>query len=550
MQYTLKVGDWEVRPATGQLIGQDCEHRLEPKVMAVLVYLIEHAGEIVSRETLEREVWRDTVVTYEALTVTINKIRAALGDSPREPRYIETLPKRGYRLVAAVHSEAGQHSKQAWSARKIAPAAGAILLLLIALLVAGILIGPHDKTIDDDPLILPEANLPSIAVIPFANNDPSQDYFAASISEYLITDLSRQSKLLVTSRNSVLGFDGESADLNSISEALKVRYILTGSVLRRDPRIRIAVQLTDTESGLQIWADRFDRTLDDLFSVQDEIVSKIVSELVRQVGDNEQAVLSRNHTSNHQAYDYFIRGNALYTSISKEGNSLAREMFLKAIEIDPRFASAYGAIALTYVDDYRRKWGEDPAGAVDRAFEYANKAIAKDKNAAVAYVVLAYAHLYGRKEPEKAIKAARQAIKLYPNYADAYAITGSAYSFIDRSSDAIRVNQHAMRLNPTSSYIYFANLGRDYYFLQQWDKAINSLQEAIFRNENYINAHLYLAATYAGLGRLDDAAWEAERIITIDPDFSLDYWAGTQPYRTPARLARMVGDLRKAGLPD
>jgi len=552
MKSILKVGDWQVLPATGQVIRENTEHRLEPRVMAVLVYLAEHAGEIINREELEQQVWQGTVVTYEALTVTINKIRAALDDDSRKPRYIETLPKRGYRLIAPVNTiQSAATPLPSYKILKNSKFTAVALLAIMALLVFTLFYYFNTDQTQDSPLTFPQQDLPSIAVIPFANNnnEPGQDYFAAGITEYLITDLSRLSTLLVTSRNSVLGFNSKSADIKKISQVLDVRYILTGSFLKNGDQMRIAVQLTDTGNGLQIWADRFDRKVDDLFNVQDEIINKIVTELVKHVGDSEQTILSRNYTSNHEAHDYFIRGNALYTSISKEGNSLAREMFLKAIEIDSRFASAYGAIALTYIDDYRRKWGEDPDSAVDRAFEYANKAIVIDKNAAVAYVVLAYAHLYGRKEPEKAINAARQAIKLYPNYADAYAITGSAYSFIDRSEDAIRVNQHAMRLNPTSSYIYYANLGRDYYFLNQPDKAINSLQEGIFRNENYLNAHLYLAATYASLGRLNDASWEADKILTLDPEFSLDYWASTQPYRTKSRLARMVGDLRKAGLP-
>lgn len=553
MTQALFVGDWRVLPASGQVIRNNTEHRLEPRVMAVLVYLAEHAGEIITREELEQQVWKGSVVTYEALTVTINKIRSALDDDSRQPRFIETLPKRGYRLIASVSIEQSPESLQPPPklSKKASYTTLAFLIILVLVLISYYIFSTQTNLANDGQLALPTQDLPSIAVIPFANNnnDPELDYFAAGITEYLITDLSRQSTLLITSRNSVLGFNSKSADIGTISQTLNVRYIITGSVLRNGNQMRIAVQLTDADSGLQIWADRFDRRLDDLFKVQDEITNKIVTELVEQVGGSEQTILSRNYTTNHQAHDYFIRGNALYTSISKEGNSLAREMFLKAIEIDPDFASAYGAIALTYVDDYRRKWGDDPASAVDRAFEYANKAIAIDKSAAVAYVVLSYAHLYGRKEPEKAIKAARHAIKLYPNYADAYAIIGSAYSFTDRSADAIRINQHAMRLNPTSSYIYYANLGRDYYFLNQPDKAIQSLEEAIFRNENYLNAHLYLAATYARLGQLNDATWEVEKILVIDPEFSLDYWSSTQPYRSKARLDRMITDLQQAGLP-
>jgi len=554
MQNAFMIEDWHVVPATGQIYKDDIENRIEPKAMAVLIYLAEHAGETVIRADLEESVWKDTVVTYEALTVTINKIRAALGDDSRKPRYIETLAKRGYRLIAPTSLQQSPREKVPLiSTSHQQPDNKRLLIysvIIAIMVVSGLFFYNYTTTSsnDDQQLILPE-DIPSIAVIPFANisGDPKQDYFAYGMTEYLITDLSRLSSLMVTSRTSVLGFNSQNVDIKKTSLALNVRYLLTGSVSKYENRMRVAVQLTDALNGMQLWADRFDRKLDDLFAMQDEITTRIVKELVKQVGHNEQELLSHNYTSNPQAHDYFIRGNALYTSISKEGNTLARDMFLKAIELDPNFASAYGAIALTYVDDYRRKWVNDPTGAVDRAFEYANKAIAIDKNAAVAYVVQAYAHLYGRKQPEKAIASARKAISLYPNYADAYAIIGSAYSFVTRSEDAIRVNHHAMRLNPTSSFIYYSNLGRDYYFLNQHEKAIDSLENAIFRNENYLNAHLYLAATYASLNKMEDASWEVQKVQVLDPEFSLKYWANTQPYRSRERLERMVNDLRKAG---
>ena len=548
MQDTLKVGDWIIKPASGQIIKDDKEHRLEPKAMAVLVFLAENAGEIVTRSELENSVWQGSVVTYEALTVTINKIRAALEDDSRKPRYIETLAKRGYRLIAPVSTD--KISTQSTPTDKIKILRKPAFIIAVVMVISFSVLFFY-QNINNKQLKLPQ-DIPSVAVIPFANNnnDPAQDYFAAGITEYLITDLSRLSSLLVTSRNSVLGFNSKTVDIRSVGEILNTQYVLTGSVLKDKNRIRIAVQLTDVSNGVQLWADRFDRKMDDLFTVQDEIISMIITELVKQVGQTHQEFRRRNYTTSHEAHDYYIRGNALYTSISKEGNSLAREMFLKSIEIDPLFASAYSAIALTYIDDYRRKWGEDHLSAVEHAFEYANKAIIIDQNTAVAYVVLAYAQLYGRKQPEKSIIAARQAIKLYPNYADAYAIIGSAYSFVDRSVDAIRINKHAIRLNPTSSYIYLSNLGRDYYFLKYQNKAIESLQDAIFRNENYLNAHLYLAATYASLNQLEDANWEMEKILILDPEFSLKYWAETQPYKSKSRLARMVADLRKAGLPD
>lgn len=377
MQKKLKIGEWIVESASGLLFKDDKEHRLEPKAMAVLVYLAENAGEIVTRSELEKSVWQGSIVTYEALTVTINKIRAALEDDSRNPRYIETLAKRGYRLIASVDTDKISTQVILTTKQKALTNLSYIISIVFVIFISAFLF--YQNT-NNTQLKLPH-NVPSISVIPFANinNDPVQDYFAAGITEYLITDLSRLSNLLVTSRNSVLGFNSKTLDLKNIGETLNTEYVLTGSVLKDKNQIRIAAQLTDVSNGVQLWADRFDRKVDDLFAVQNEIINKIVTELVKQVGLTHQEFRRRNHTANHEAHDYYIRGNALYTSISKEGNSLAREMFLNAIEIDPFFSSAYSAIALTYIDDYRRKWGEDYLSAVDHAFEHANKALSLTK---------------------------------------------------------------------------------------------------------------------------------------------------------------------------
>jgi adenylate cyclase len=327
------------------------------------------------------------------------------------------------------------------------------------------------------------------------------------------------------------------------------------------------VQLSDAENNMQVWADRYDRKMGDLFKVQDEITQQIVAALVtrltgegqpkaagdygllvKEAADLKQTMGNWRGTNNIEAYDSYIRGNALYTNVTKEGNVLARRMFQRAIDIDPKFAEAYSAIALTYVDDYRNKWVEDPLAAVDRAFDFANKAIAVDKNAAVAYLVLAYSSLYGKKKPEQAIAFAERAIDLYPSYADAYAVMASAYSFLGQYDKAIPLTLHAIRLNPGSSYVYYANLGRDNYFIGNLDESVKYLEKATYSNANYLNAHLYLAAAYVRQGRLSEAGWEVEQIRILDPNFSLKYWASTQPYRIAARLNQIVSDIRKAGL--
>lgn len=557
------VGDWTVDPPLGRIVHGHEEVRLEPRTMDVLVYLAEHAGQTISRNQLEENLWAGTVVGYDALSVAISKLRKAFRDDSKQARYIETLSKKGYRLIAPVsfadtaiaedlpgQPRTGQAQGRTWSSR-----AGTLLasVVIVALLAAGY---AASRWLNGDAESAISAGLgqadASIAVLPFSNisNSPDQDYIANGLTEDVITDLSRLSRLLVISRASVMGYKGIDVAAQSVGQDLGVRYVLTGSIRKVRDRIRVTAQLTDTSTNIQVWAERFDRDASEMITVQDEITRQIVSALVIRLSDKERLAFARRYTNSLEAHDYYIRGRALYNAITKEGNHLARAMFNQAIALDPAFSRAYGALALTYVDDFRRKWGGSPAESAHKALETAKQAVAIDQDAALAHWVLGYVYLYGEKDPAQAIASAEQAISLDPNFADAYALVASAYSFQGRPRDAIHLNRHAMRLNPTTSFIYYTNLGRDHYFTDKLPDAIQNLKEAISRNPNYLNAHLYLAASYARMGNIDEAAWEIDEIRALDTGFSLRYWADTQPYTASSPLRRLVADLRKAGAPD
>lgn len=551
----FSINKWTVDPDLGRIFDTEGQEvRLEPKAMEVLVYLAERAGEAVTRRELEDKVWAGTVVSYEALSVTVNKLRKALQDTSRKPQYIETLSKRGYRLIAPVTrnttsgiadgSQERIPSGIYSTVRRPAIVLAVVLLALLGYTVSRL--GGESRP--NLPYHVGKADI-AIAVLPFANisGNTDHDYIANGITEDVITDLSRLSRLLVISRSSVLGYAGTSPSAETVGRELGVRYVLTGSLRKNGDHIRITAQLTDATSNVQVWAERFDKTARELIAVQDEITRKIVAALVIRLSDDEQVALNRRYTENLAAHDYYMRGRALYGSITKEGNSLARKMFERAIELDPQFARAYGALALTHVDDYRRKWGDDPAASSERAVKIARKAVALDKEEAVGHWVLGYVYLYGKKQPEAAIKSAEQALILYPSYADAYALLASASSFLGHSDDAIRLTRYAMRLNPYSTVVYYSNLGRDYYFKGEFAEAIKNLEEAVGGNYNYLNAHLYLAATLARTGDLDNARWEVDKVRTLDPGFSLTYWAATQPYASAERLNQLVADLRRAG---
>ncbi len=326
--------------------------------------------------------------------------------------------------------------------------------------------------------------------------------------------------------------------------------MLEGSIQRAGERVRINAQLIEATTGHHLWAQRFDRELTDVFALQDEVTQKIVTALSLKLTEKEQKYLAHRYTNNYEAYDYFLRGQSLYAGHTKEDNERAREMFEKAIELDPTFARAYGTLALTHADDFRYGWSVDPAESAERGLELAHRAVALDDTLPQIYWVLGYIYLYGKKPHEDAVDKLEKAIALDANYADGYALLASIYSYTGRLDDVVALIRKAMRLNPHFPSHYFTVLGRAYYLAGRFDEAITTLKTAIDRNYNYLPHHVHLAATYARMGQQYEAEWEVEQILALDPDFSLEFLAKTYPYKDPAHLNRLMNDLRKAGLPE
>ena len=564
LQTPFLLGDWEVDPATGWIRRGESQQKLEPRVMDLLVVLARQPGGVLSREELEAQVWSDMVVGYDALSSAIIKLRKALGDDPHQPQFIETLPKKGYRLIAPVGDidtpvgdsgpaasdeptrEGSLSSSPGRSAWKW-PAAG-LLLLLIGVL--GWFFFQPSADSDDSPIDLSLTGTPSIAVLPFSNqsDDPAQTYFSDGITEDMITDLSRLSGLTVIARNSVFSFRGTTPEPQEVFKHLGSRYLLQGSVRRAKNRVRINVTLIDAENGVNIWAERFDGSLEDVFSLQDKVVAKVVNELEVKLTAREQATLKKTKAANIEALEEFFWGRATYGSVSKQENEAARKRYRRAIELDPNFAEAYAALALTYLDDWRRRWGISREAAISRAIELAQKAIEIDPNVPQAHFALGYIYLYVHKGHDRAIEEAKKVLALDPNYADGYALLSSAYFFSGYPEKALPLDRKAMRLNPTSSFLYLVHLGRSYYFQEQYEKAIEAFQSANERNSNYVTNHLWMAATYAQLDRPDDAAWEVDQILTLEPGFSLSHWLDTRPLKKSEHRQHLLEGLHKAGI--
>ena len=545
----LQVGDWAVEPALNQLSAAGRTVKLEPKATSVLVYLANRPGQVVSREALLSAVWPGVLVGDDSLTQVVIKLRKALGDAPEKPAYIQTISKGGYRLIAPVARSAAEplHAERE---RRLQWMAGAgIAALLLA--AAGVWWIKGERVTAVPPGQVPMASTeaaraaqPTVAIRPFEalGNDPQAVLLARGITADLVTDLSKVFGL------SVIGVApmGGQAGGETLTGAPPIRYLVSGSVQRVDERLRLHVHLTDAQTGKQLWSERFDRALSGFFAIQEELGPKILQMLPAKVSEAEMRRVAQRHTRNLEAYEHFQRGQSALLVRQRAENETAREMFRRAIALDAAFARAYAGLALTYAADYRNQWTKDGAAALDRAFELARTAHQINPDIPETYWVLAFVHVE-RRQHEQALQYLETAVRLYPSFADGYALMGGIQTYIGRPADAVPLLRAAMRLNPEGGYLYFLNLGRAYMALGDLEQARVNLEHALSRNPVNLETHIYMAALHVSAGDKAAAAWEAEEIRALQPGFSSRRWLTTYPLTDVTQKTKLVQALGELG---
>ena len=553
---TFNVGEWTVEPAANRLFRADREVRLEPKVMRVLTYLVERRGEVVSRHDLEANVWTGMIVTDDAVTNTVIKLRKALGDDARDPRYIETIAKTGYRLIAEV-------SPAPYSADQISPSQAETLaaqpswskILVVGLLVLlGVLVFWFTATPPQrgqGPVEHVPASEPMVAVLPFENlsGDPEQDYFSDGITEDLITDLSKIPGLRVVARNSVFAYKGSAETEQQIGAELHARYVVKGSVRRADERLRINVRLTDAKDGSNRWAERYDREISDIFRLQDEIAQRVVSALQIELSAGDRERLVRDYATSIEAYDVFLRGLDHYGRRSGEDNELAKDFFERAIAIEPGYARAYASLALTYTIGAVNGWGASLEQSLAQADALIQKASQLDDALPQIHFVAGEISMY-RRNYAAALDELARAIELKPSYADAYALMGWVLHFAGRPQEGLEAMQQAVDLNPRVPGAYYMVQGALRYEMEETSEATRLLELAVENNPNYQLARVFLAAAYAAQEKYEEARWQIDEIQILNPDFALADVERGAPIRDPAYKERFLRDLQRAGLSD
>jgi adenylate cyclase len=391
------------------------------------------------------------------------------------------------------------------------------------------------------------AGKPSIAVLPFTNlsGEQEQEYFSDGITNDIITDLSKFRELIVIASNTVFTYKGKPIDIRQVGRELGVSYVLEGSVQKGADKVRINAQLIDASAGTHLWAERYDRDLKDLFALQDEIVQRIVATLAVRIEAVQRARSMRKDTENLQAYDYVLRGWEFLRERTRTSNIRAEEMFTKAIELDPSYATAYVGLGQRRVILVSYGWTEFPGQVLKQGYDLAQKALELDSSHAGAHALLGSIYIY-RGQHELAISELQRAIELNPNDALSHRFLGMIMLWSGRPDEAIQACETALRYDPRTSPGTHMFLGLGYYLKGQYDAAISTLERGVAQYPDFAGDYLALAAAYAQAGRSDEAARAAEKALRLDPFFEVESYGSV--FRNAVDRERIRDGLRKAGL--
>lgn len=389
---------------------------------------------------------------------------------------------------------------------------------------------------------------PSIAVLPFDNmsGDPEQGYFADGITEDIITDLSKVSGLFVIARNSSFAYKGKAPDIRTVSRELGVRYVLEGSVRRAAGRVRINAQMIDGTTGGHVWADRYDRDLEDIFAVQDEVTRTIVTALkVKLTAEEEEQRRSRGKTD-PEAYDLLVRAREIALQFHAEAAQEAREMLERAIAIDPKLAAAYAGLSMVVSTEYINQWNDAGPDSLTQALELAHKAIETDDTAPEGYHARAIALCWLRRLDE-AERASERMMELDPNSAAACLVQGAIRYFQGRHEDALALYTRAHRLDPQFD-LSLQFIGRVLLALGRFDEAEIAFKRRLEKSPRSDMTRFYLACLYGLTGRHEEAQRYWREALEVNPSFTVEHLRRVLPYQDPDVLERQVDGLRQAGI--
>jgi TolB-like protein len=469
---------------------------IEPQVFDVLSYLVRERERVVSRDDLIAAVWNGRIVSESALTTRINAARTAIGDTGKAQRLIKTYPRKGVRFIGVVNEKVEQRDLARPSVLRASTA-------------------PNLK--------LPDR--PSIAVLPFTNmsSDLEDEYFADGMTDEVITALSRCAWLFVIARNSSFTYKGKNADIRDIGLELGVRYVLEGSIRRSADRVRFVGQLNDASSGLQIWADRFDGEMSDIFDLQDRFTESIVAAIEPSLFRAEMGRVRRTSARDLDAYDLLLQAQQLEHEGTEESLEAALSTLGKALQIDPDYAPAMALAAYCYAGGSIQGWSNDITGDAERGLRLAARALELGKDDANVLWMTAYAFRRLAQDVRRARELAYRSLALNPNSAIASAVAGWMEAELGNATMALELLTRAQRLSPRDPRAWFIATGMALAHVVNgsFDSAAACARTAVDQNPRSTIALRFLAGSLARLGRGQEAKSTLEEVLKIEPGLTL-----------------------------
>jgi TolB-like protein/DNA-binding winged helix-turn-helix (wHTH) protein/Flp pilus assembly protein TadD len=502
----VRFSEFELDLASGELQRAGALVHLQPQPAKLLHLLASHPGQLVSREQLRQELWgSDTFVDFDqGLNFCIKQIRTALGDDAEKPRFIETIPRRGYRFIATLTPPG-----------TVAPRSGRVWLAALAVLLVlagGAYLGWRRWR--------PQQRGPArvlLAVLPFENlsGDPQQTYLSDGLTEQLITDLARlqPSRLGVIARTSTMHYRGRSNPVSQIGRELGVSYVVEGSVRRADERVRISVQLIRVDDQTHLWAESYEQRMGDVLAVQAEAARNIAEQIQLRVTPTAEHKLVQTRTVNPQALEAYLRGRQYWQRLDQAGSENAIREFQAALEKDPGFAPAYAGLADAYyaLSNMRVR----PQEAMEQARAAALKALQLDSDMAEAHTSLALVKGFYDWDWQGAEQEFNRALELNPGSADTRTWYGVLLALLGREEESLAQLQNARELDPLSPNIH-NTVGLPLYLSGRYEQALETARRALQLAPDFYLAYASLGTTYEEMGRWHDAQAAFERARALD----------------------------------
>ena len=400
-----------------------------------------------------------------------------------------------------------------------------------------------------DALPVATTGAPVIAVLAFNNlsADPGQEYFSDGIAEDIITDLSKLTELRVIARNSSFTYKGKPVDLKRVGRELGAHYVLEGSVRRVGDRVRVTSQLSDAADGMQVWAERYDRDLNDIFMVQDELTLEIIRALQIRLGPKKRQQLTRTSDVSIEAHNLFLRGREQAYKTTTEDNRMARQLLAQAIELSPAFASAHAFVAFTHIDDYVMGWVKHPERSLEFGVATARRAYEIEPDNPEVLFLMSCALQWSRRLDES-LEFGQRCLQVAPNCAMGWLQLANLFHYLGDPEESLRALDRYFELDPLYPEVALYFKAEAEAALGRYQDAVGTLRQRLTRNPRSQTSYALLASCYGHLGRMEDASAAWSEVLKIEPGFSLERRRRILPYKNPETFEQRIEGLRKAGL--